>query len=130
METIIKIELPFKRLPAVDKNGLAYKCAPALYRWQWLYSWDGGSVQEFGGSKVNTVRHFSLFRWHIFTIHWNEYHDRSDKERADEYLSKWSACEKELRMFRLASLGEGAADDVKQLIRESLGVDLDEGTIR
>lgn len=59
-----------------------------------------------------------------------EWHDQTDKERADEYLSKWSECEKELQMFRLARLGEDAAPEVKRVIRESLGVDLDEGTIR
>jgi hypothetical protein len=129
-ETTIKIRLPFKRVPAIEKDSLAYRIAPHLYRWQWLYSWGGGSVQEFGGSRVNTVRHLCLFRYHVLTIHRNEYHDLSDKERADEYLREWSKCEKELQMFRLAALGEDAAPEVKRVIRESLGVDLDEGTIK
>lgn len=128
-ETIIKIELPLKRIPKLDAKWL--RRMPWRIRWlSWLYSWGGGSVQEFGGSRINRVRHLQLFRWHVLTIHRNEYHDRSDAERADEYLRKWSACEKELQMFRLAALGEEAAPEVKKLIRESLGVDLDEGTIR
>lgn len=77
---------------------------------------------------MNRAKHLSILRWHILTIHRNEYHDRSDKERADEYLNKWSECEKQLQMFRLASLGEGVEAEVKKVIRDSLGVDLDEGT--
>lgn len=71
-----------------------------------------------------------MFRWHILTIHRNQYHDRSESERADEYLRKWSECEKELRGLRLIMLGDETGADVKKLIKESLGVDLDEGTIR
>lgn len=85
---------------------------------------------EFGGSRTNRRYHLSILRWHIVTIHRNEYHDPSDNERADEYLSKWSECERELKMFRLAALGQGVDEEVKRVIRESLGVDLDEGTIR
>lgn len=121
METIIKIELPLTRL------------GPLIYspRWySWIVMWTRGSISEFGGSRVNTRFRFFVFRWHVLTIHRNQYHDRTDAERADEYLREWSKCEKELRMFRLAALGEGVADDVKQVIKESLGVDLDEGTVR
>lgn len=127
METIIKIELPLKKINPIPASDLKY--LPWRVRWMgWLFTWSGGSVQEFGGSRVNRAKHLSILRWHILTIHRNEYHDRSDKERADEYLNKWSECEKQLQMFRLASLGEGVEAEVKKVIRDSLGVDLDEGT--
>lgn len=128
METILTLKLPLKRL---QKPKLERKFLPHRERWfGWLFQWSGGSVQEFGGSRVNKRRHFTLFRWHLFTVDWNEYHNRSDSERADEYLREWSKREKELRMFRLAALGADCADEVKQVIKDSLGVDLDEGTIR
>lgn len=93
-------------------------------RWfGWLFTWGGGSIQEFGGSRINTRRHLTLFRWHILTINRNEYHDRSDEERAEEYLREWSKCEKELRMFKIAALGEGMDQEVKKVIRDSFGVD-------
>lgn len=131
VETIIKIELPMKRIPAPKKGDFIYDLLPWKARWfGWLFSWGGSSIGEFGGSRVNTVRHLQLFRWHILSIHRNQYHDRSDKERADEYLQKWSECEKELRGLRLIMLGDSTAADIKKLIRDSLGVDLDEGTIR
>lgn len=130
METIIKMELPLKRIPA-PKRDQYYPMLPWRCRWLgWLYSWGGGSIGEFGGSRTNTIRHLQLFRWHVLTIHRNEYHDRSDKERADEYLRKWSECEKELRGLRLLLMGDSTNAEVKKLIRDSLGVDLDEGTIR
>jgi hypothetical protein len=130
IETIIKVHLPFKRIPAPKRDELAFRCAPRLYRWfNWLFTWGGGSVGEFGGSRTNTVRHLCLFRRHVLSIYRNEYHDRSDKERADEYLRKWSECEKELRGYRLLVLGDSVGADVKKVIRESLGVDLDEGGI-
>lgn len=131
VETIIKIELPLKRIPAPKKGDFIYDLLPWKARWfGWLFGWGGGSIGEFGGSRVNTVRHLQLFRWHILSIHRNQYHDRSDKERADEYLKKWSECEKELLGLRLIMLGDSMAADIKKLIRDSLGVDLDEGTIR
>lgn len=128
METIIKIELPLKRIPAPEKKWR--KMYPFMARWfWWLYSWGGGSISLVPG-KENKTRHLQIFRWHILTIHRNQYHDRSDAERADEYLRKWSECEKELRGLRLIMLGDETGADVKKLIKESLGVDLDEGTIR
>jgi hypothetical protein len=130
METIIKMELPLKRIPA-PKRDQFYAMLPRRCRWfGWLYSWGGGSIGEFGGSRTNTIRHLQIFRWHVLTINRNEYHDRSDKERADEYLCKWSECEKELRGLRLLLMGDSTNAEVKKLIRDSLGVDLDEGTIR
>ncbi len=130
METIIKIELPLKRIPA-PKRDRFYACLPRRVRWfGWLFGWGGGSVTEFGGRRVNTTRHLQIFRWHVLTIHRNQYHDRSDAERADEYLRKWSECEKELRGLRLLVLGDSTATEVKKVIRESLGVDLDEGTVQ
>lgn len=117
--TIIKIELPFKRMPV-------HRHEP----WHgWLFMWGGGSVQEFGGSRVNTTRHLQLFRRHVLTIHRNQYPDWSDSERANQYLRKWSECEKELRGLRLIMLGDETGAEVKRVIRDSLGVDLDEGRI-
>jgi|SRR6185436_6725963 len=128
METIIKIELPLKRIPPPDRKWR--KMYPFAVKWLWwLYSWGGGSCGNCVG-QTNTTRHLQIFRWHILTIHRNEYHDRSDKERADEYLRKWSECEKELRGLRLIMLGDSTSAEVKKVIRDSLGVNLDEGTVR
>lgn len=128
VETVLKVELPFKRIPALKRDDCC-TYLPWCHRWfGWLYSWGGGSVGDCQG-RTNTVRHLQLFRWHILTIHRNEYHDRSDKERADEYLKKWAECEKELRGLRLIMLGDETGAEVKRLIRELLGVNLDEGTI-
>lgn len=127
METIIKIEYPFKKVPRCKwQQGLPWR-----WKLSWLFQWGGGSVAEFGsGTRINTVRHLSLFGRHVLTINRNQFHDRSDKERADEYLKKWSECEKELRGLRLLVLGDSTGAEVKKVIRDSLGVDLDEGTIR
>ena len=94
-----------------------------------LLSWGGGSIGEFGGSRTNRVTHITVLRRHMLTIHRNEYHDRTDAERADHYLREWSKAEKELQMFRAKLLGEDMAPEIKQLIRESMGVDFDEGTV-
>lgn len=126
METIITINFPFKRIAPIKAT------IPLPWRWRWfgwLWTWGGGSIQEFGGSRVNTVRHLSLFRWHVLTVRRNQYHDMSDAERADHYLREWSKCEKELRGLRLLVLGDSTGAEVKKVIRESLGVNLDEGTI-
>lgn len=129
METIIKMELPLKRIPA-PKRDKFYSMLPRKVRWfGWLYSLSRSSIGEFGGSRTNTTRHLEIFRWHVLTIHRNEYHDQSDKERADEYLKKWSECEKELRGLRLIMLGDSTSAEVKKVIRDSFGVDLDEGRI-
>lgn len=125
METIIKSHIPFKRIKPQSSKFLP------LYR-RILYPvirWGGGSVEEFGGSRINRTRHIIIFGFHVLTIHRNEYHDRSEKERADEYLAKWSQCERELEMFRAKYVGEDMAPEIKQLIRESMGVDFDEGTV-
>jgi hypothetical protein len=129
METIIKIELPLKKLPSMEKSSRRFY--PWRYRWfSWLFTWSRATVQEFGGSRRNRSYHLSLFRRHVLTIHRNEYHDRTDAERAAEYLEKWSRDEAELRMYRLKYLGDHCAQEVKDVIRESLGLDLDEGTAR
>lgn len=124
-ETIIRIEFPLKRV----RLSKWQKGLPWRWKLSWLFQWGGGAVSDFNG-RTNTMRHLSIFGRHILTVHSNEYHDRSDKERADEYLAKWSECEKELRGLRLIMLGDSTASDIKKVIRESLGVDLDEGTIR
>lgn len=124
-ETVITIAHPFKRVPRPKWH----KGLPLRWRLSWLFQWGGGSVTEFGGHRVNTTRHLSVFCRHVLTVHRNEYHDRSDRERADDYLRKWSECEKELRGLRLIVLGDSTASEVKKVIRDSLGVDLNEGTI-
>jgi len=75
--------------------------------------------------------------WTLFVFGWalcrwerHEWHDRTDKERADEYLDKWSACEKELRGLRLLQMGDENPDpQLRKLLRDGLGIDLDEGRI-
>ena len=86
-------------------------------------------VSEFGGKRINHTHHLFLFGWCVASLYRNEYHDRSQEERANEYLEKWSDCEKELRGLRLLLLGNECNADVKKLIRDSLGVDLDEGRV-
>lgn len=130
METIITIRLPFQRIEAPKRDWFFYRRLPRRVRWfGWLFEWGGGSITEFGGTRVNTVYHLQLFRRHILSIHRNEYHDRSHEERAAEYLKKWAECEKELRGLRLIMMGDSTNAEVKKVIRESLGVDLDEGRI-
>lgn len=92
-----------------------------------MFQWGGGSRSEFGGSRTNTIRHLSIFCRHILTIHRNEYHDRSDEERANEYLKKWSECEKELRGLRLLVYGDTLNAEVKKVIKDAFNVNLDEG---
>lgn len=129
METILKFELPIKRLPKPDSKYRAM--LPRVYRWfGWLFFWSEFTLGEFGGSRKNTRYQLWLLRRLIFTLHINEYHDRSDNERANEYLKKWSECEKELRGLRLLLLGDATNSEVKKVIRESFGVDLDEGRIQ
>ena len=128
METIITIELPFKRIPAPDAKCRSFM--PARVRWfGWLIQWSKCTVQEFGGRRVNTTRHLSIFRWHLLTMKRNEWHDRSDEERASEYLAEWSACEKALRGLRLLQMGDEVTDpELRKLLRDGLGINLDEGT--
>lgn len=130
METIIKIQLPLKRLPRPDPKW--EHLLRRRVRWfGWLFTWTRGSIQEFGGSRVNTTYGLALFRWHLLTINRNQWHDESDKERAERYLSEWSKCEKELRGLRLLQMGDEVQDpELRKLLRDGFGVDLDEGTIR
>jgi hypothetical protein len=130
-ETIIKIQLPLKRIPA-PKRDKFFQCLPRSTRWLgWLFGWRGGSRAEFGGSRINSTRHFQLFRWHLFTVKKNEYHDRSDKERADEYLRKWSECERELKGLRLLQMGyENTDPKLRKLLKDAIGLDIGEGTIK
>lgn len=124
METIVTIELPLRRV----KNPPGPLFARVL---RFFYMWGGGSIQEFGGSRVNKTRHLSLFGWHVLTLRRNQYHDRSDRERAAEYLAKWSEAEKELRGLRLLQMGDEILDpELRKLLRDGLGVDLDEGTLK
>jgi hypothetical protein len=128
VETIITFQFPLKKVPG-PKRDKFYRLYPRSYRWfGWLFSWGGGSCGDCDG-KTNTTRHLVIFRRHVLTIRRNEYHDRSDAERADEYLRNWSECEKELRGLRLLQMGDETCAEVKKVIRESLGINLDEGTI-
>ena len=128
METIITINLPLKRVEKSPLSTLFKRSTFARVRSR-FYGWGGGSVQEFGGSRVNTIRHLSILGWHVLTLRRNEYHDRSDAERAAEYLAKWSEAEKELRDLRLLQMGDEVTDpELRKLLRDGLGVDLDEGT--
>ena len=130
METIVTIELPLKMVKKSPLSPFFRQSIFARIR-GFFYGWGGGSIQQFGGSRVNTDRHLSIFGWHILTLRRNEYHDLSDKERADEYLAKWSEAEKELRGLRLLQMGDEVLDpELRKLLRDGLGIDLDEGTLR
>lgn len=95
-----------------------------------ILDWGGGAITQFGGNRINRVRHYAIFRWGFMTIRRNEYHDKTDAERAEEYLKKWSECERELRGLRLLQMGDENPDPaMRKLLRDSLGVDLDEGRI-
>jgi len=128
METKITIEWPLKRITRPKyPNGFRVPLKHKLF--DWLWTWGGASIGEFGGNRTNKIRHLTIFGFHVCQIDRNEYHDRSDRERADEYLNKWSECEKELRGLRLLLMGDSVNAEVKKVIRDSLGVDLDEGRI-
>lgn len=129
METIITIKWPLKRVK--NPNGQLPFNIPFRLRWHdFIWRWGGSSHQEFGGNRINTRRHLTIFGWHFLTIDRNEYHDKTDKERSDEYLNRWSECENELRGLRLIMMGDSTCSEVKKVIRDSLGVDLDEGISR
>lgn len=131
METIIKIELPMKRIEPPKKGQFGYDFSPWWRRLlNAIYCHYRCSIQEFGGRRVNTTHTFILFRWPLVRVNRNEYHDQSDAERAEEYLRKWSECEKELRGLRLLQMGDAYPDpELRKLLKDGLGVDLDEGQI-
>ena len=85
------------------------------------------SIGEFGGSRMNTQYTLFIFGWAILSIHRNEYHDRSDAERAQEYLKKWSAHEKRMRKAEAILYGRTLDPETKKIIKDALGVDFDEG---
>lgn len=86
------------------------------------------SVGYFGcSSATNTTRTLIVFGWPVLTWKRLEYEDTTDKQRADRYLAEWSKCEKELRGLRLIVMGDSMSEDVKKLIRDSMGVDFTEG---
>lgn len=88
-------------------------------------------IGYFGcSSAMNYTWTVFVFGWAL--CHWkkHEWHDASDAERAEEYLRKWSECEKELRGLRLLQMGDAYPDpELRKLLRNGLGVDLDEGRI-
>jgi hypothetical protein len=125
METIIKISHPFKRveLSRSTMDELGYSALKRLRKR--ICRKTKGSIGEFGGSRTNTRHSIFLFGYKVMEIHRNEYHDKSDAERADEYLKQWSTCEKELRRYRLMVLGEKLAPEVKKVIKDAFSVDFD-----
>lgn len=87
-------------------------------------------IGYFGCSSA-TNYHYTLivFGWPIAKWERLEYHNRSDRELADHYLAEWSKCEKELRGLRLLQMGDEVQDpELRKLLRDSLGINLDEGT--
>lgn len=87
-------------------------------------------VGYFGcSSATNTTRTLIVFGWPVLTWKRLEYEDTTDKQRADRYLAEWSKCEKELRGLRLLQMGDAYPDpELRKLLRDSLGINLDEGT--
>ena len=112
-ETIITFQLPLK--PRVKWR-----------RW-WPLALGGGSVQEMCGKRVNRQTHVRLFGWHVLTVNRNEWHDRSDKERADEYLAKWASEEKERIKCQMMLYGERIDPETRRLVKQTMGVDFDTG---
>ncbi len=89
------------------------------------------SMGYFGcSSATNHTWTLFVFGWALCRWQKHEWHDESDKERADKYLREWSKCEKELRGLRLLQMGDENPDpELRKLLRNGLGIDLDEGRI-
>lgn len=106
---IVRNEHLKKRPVFVSKCGLGYFGASSATNWTWT---------------------LFVFGWALCQWKRNAWHDESDKERAERYLSEWSKCEMELRGLRLLQLGDEVQDpETRKLLRDSLGVDLDEGRL-
>lgn len=71
-----------------------------------------------------------VFGWVLLTWKRLEYEDTTDAQRAERYLAEWGKCDKELRGLRLLQMGDEVTDpELRKLLRNGLGVDLDEGRI-
>ncbi len=88
-------------------------------------------IGYFGpSSATNTTYTLLVFGWPVLTWKRLEYEDTTDKQNAERYLSEWSKCEKELRGLRLLQMGDEVQDpELRKLLRDGFGVDLDEGRI-
>lgn len=89
------------------------------------------SVGYFGcSSATNQFHTLFVFGWPVLQWKRLEYEDTTDKQRAERYLAAWGKCEKELRGLRLLQLGDEVPDpETRKLLRDGLGVDLDEGRL-
>lgn len=89
-----------------------------------------GRIGYFGcSSATNSTYTFFAFGWPVLSWKRLEYEDTTDKQRADRYLAEWSRCEKELRGLRLLQMGDEVQDpELRKLLRDGLGINLDEGT--
>ena len=111
----LKVSLPLVRNEHIKRPLFVSKC----------------SIGYFGCSNAtNTTWTLFAFGWALCQWQRHEWHDESDKERAERYLAEWSKCEKELRGLRLLQMGDVYLDfELRKLLRNGLGVDLDEGRI-
>ena len=88
------------------------------------------SIGYFGcPSATNHTFHLFVFGWPVITWKKLEYEDTTDAQRAERYLAEWSKAEKELRGLRLLQMGDEVQDpELRRLLRDGLGINLDEGT--
>lgn len=105
-------KLPLVRNPYIRRPWLVTKCSFSIF------------------GPINSTWTLFIFGWSVCSWERLEWHNKSDKERAERYLNEWSKCEKELRGLRLLQLGDEVPDpETRKLLRESLGIDLDEGRL-
>lgn len=89
------------------------------------------SIGYFGcSSATNHEFNLIVFGWPLLTWKKLEYEDTTDAQRAERYLAEWGKCDKELRGLRLLQMGDEVKDpELRKLLRNGLGIDLDEGRI-
>lgn len=119
----IIIEWPWKRYKRPDPR--YSKGLPWWVRWN-LFSFSRATVQEFGGWRMNVIRHLNLFGWHILTYKRDEWHNEEPAERADRYLKEWSEAAKELEAYKRRYAGESMDEGTKKIMRDAFGVDFEE----
>lgn len=106
-----------------------YPIAPRVNWTRWI-KLTQGSIGYFGcSSATNTTYTLFVLGWPVLRWKRLEYEDTTDAQCAERYLAEWSKCEKELRGLRLLQMGDEVPDpELRKLLRDGLGINLDEGT--